>query len=537
MSNKYLFISDYIQEIGGAEMVDSRLREFLGGEQIVLRCADCTIEKLSKYKNYKVIISNFTVLQESCKDYIAQNMQYIIWEHDHKYLRTRNPSIFKDFIAPKDQIINLHFYKKAKAVVCQTKQHLDVIYLNTKLNNLVNYGGSIWSSEQLDLLEVIYKDKWNDPRLEEQEKTCGILDSEIIHKGTRQSVAYCEKNGLKYNLLSLKDWKDFIFDLSKNDSLVFFPQVLETCSRIAVEARMLGLRVIGSGNISAIKEDWFQNRRGIDLINYFREKNKNIPNFVEKCFNLENKIEEKPNAEVTVILNLYKRPQNLQKQIDAIRNQSIKPKEIWVWQNYADEVKSIDQLSINGVDKWITSCNNWKFIGRFAMAQLVQTEYVALFDDDTIPGVNWFENCLDTMKIKPGIMGGIGVVLHSDENYHEHHRFGWATPEHQQIEEVDLVGHAWFLRKEHLKYMWHEEPYSYENFEDGHLSAMAQKYGKIKTYVPIQNTRDNTCSQFGYELGVDSVASSVINPPEFYKERNEAVKHYCSNGWKRVLGK
>jgi hypothetical protein len=134
-------------------------------------------------------------------------------------------------------------------------------------------------------------------------------------------------------------------------------------------------------------------------------------------------------------------------------------------------------------------------------------------------------------------MGGIGVVLHSDENYHEHHRFGWATPEHQQIEEVDLVGHAWFLRKEHLKYMWHEEPYSYENFEDGHLSAMAQKYGKIKTYVPIQNTRDNTCSQFGYELGVDSVASSVINPPEFYKERNEAVKHYCSNGWKRVLGK
>ena len=106
---KYVFISDYFQEIGGGEMVDARLREFLGGEQILIRSVDCTIEKLSKVKENRFIISNFIALAQDCKDYITKNCNYIIWEHDHKYLKTRNPSVFKDWLAPKDQLQNIEF--------------------------------------------------------------------------------------------------------------------------------------------------------------------------------------------------------------------------------------------------------------------------------------------------------------------------------------------------------------------------------------------------------------------------------------------
>lgn len=536
----YIFISDYAgQIIGGAEFVDETLKEFLPSS-ISMRCIDCTPEKLSKLKDNRFIISNFIALAQDCKDYITKNCNYIIWEHDHKYLKTRNPSVFKDWVAPKDQLQNIEFYKAAKSIVCQTQQHLDVVYKNTGLTNLVNYGGSIWSNEQLDYLEEIVNKAPTGP-------VTAILDSEIIHKGTRQAIEYAKQSNKPYKLLGVQDWKDFIKELSASMELLFLPQVLETCSRIAVEARMIGLKVIGNNNLSALKEDWFKKYKGLDLINYFREKNKNIQRFVETCFR-PIQIQKYVPEDVTVILNLYKRPQNLQKQIDALLAQTIKPKEIWVWQNNAsgpeigmhnDFFTGANYLPLwhtmpVGIDKWITSNNNWKFFGRFSMAQMVNTHFVALLDDDTIPGPEWLENCINTDKTNTGILGGIGVVLHSDSNYHDHHRFGWAT-KNAQVEEVDLVGHAWFFRKEYLKYMWMEEPFTWNNAEDIHFAAMAQKYGKLKSIVPVQNNERNTSSLLGYELGVDEVATS--NPKNhtiFYNERDAAVKYYTENGWKRV---
>lgn len=564
---KYVFISDYIQEIGGGEMVDARLREFLGGEQVVMRCIDCSIDRLSKLKENRFIVSNFTALSEDCKSYLIKNCDYIIYEHDHKYLKTRNPSVFKDWKAPSNQLQNLEFYIAAKAVVCQTKQHQDVVILNTGLENTVNFGGSIWSNEQLDYLESLISRATCDVYIPDYSKSA-ILDSEIVHKGTRQAIEYCKQKNIEYSLLSIKDWKDFISDLKNHPQLVFFPQVLETCSRIAVEARMLGLKVLGNNNLSALKEEWFKQYKGLELIEYFRNKNKTLKEFIDSCFTRKT-IPKHVEEDITVILNLYKRPQNLQKQIEAFRNQTVKPKEIWVWQNRHDHDLSINNMKepytsningnshinqhfripngtvalsggyvpkpdieINGVDKWITSNNNWGVYGRFTMAQMVKTKFVCINDDDTIPGPRWLETCLESNRTNPGLQGGIGVRLEAD-NYRQHHRIGWADPR-PATEEVDLVGHSWFFAKEYLKYMWMEEPYTW-NMEDAHFSYCLQKYGNIKTFVPPQ-FGDKSSSVLGYELGVDDAAmSNPKNHEKFYRERDEAITHYVKNGWKRVL--
>lgn len=548
---KYVYIADFLELIGGAEFTANAMLEFLGGEQIHIRSADCTIEKLSKLKDYKFIIGNFIGLSEECKKYIIQNCNYIKIEYDHQYLKSRNPSVFQGFKAPSSQIINLDFYKNAKSVVCQTQQHLDVIKLNTGLKNLVNFGGSIWTEEQLLWLKSCYDKRYIRTMGQEYKdypqsalKIRGILNSEIIHKGTKKAIEYCEKFGYKYNILEIKDWKDFIEDLSKCDDLVFFPNVLETCSRISVEARMLGLSVTGNNLISAMKEDWFK-LKGPKLISYFLEKNRNIKNFIEDCF--RNKIEtiEEKIPEITVILNLWKRPQNLEKQIEAFRNQTIKPKEIWVWQNNDGSFPmygcpdAFDSTSINDlldphekglIDKWITSNHNWGIFGRFSMAQLAQTEFVCINDDDTIPGPKWLETCLESYSTNPGLQGGIGVVLTGDD-YKNHFRIGWAEPK-PTTEEVDLVGHSWFFPKKYLKYMWMEEPFTWR-MEDAHFSYCLQKYGNIKTYVPPQNTKEKSSSILGYELGVDAVAmSNPANHNEFYSERSSALRHYLSLGWK-----
>ena len=95
---------------------------------------------------------------------------------------------------------------------------------------------------------------------------------------------------------------------------------------------------------------------------------------------------------ITAILTVYKRAEFLQAQIDALRAQTVPPNEIWVWCNSSDEL--IPDVSAS-VDRVIISNSNWKFWGRFSLANMARTTHVCLFDDDILPQPQWLESCLD----------------------------------------------------------------------------------------------------------------------------------------------
>tara|TARA_B100000900_G_scaffold414621_1_gene441790 strand:- start:640 stop:1365 length:726 start_codon:yes stop_codon:yes gene_type:complete len=235
---------------------------------------------------------------------------------------------------------------------------------------------------------------------------------------------------------------------------------------------------------------------------------------------------------ITVILNCYKRPKYLKEQIEAIQSQTVPPEEIIIWYNKPEDGQ---QYNISGLGAKVILCDhNFKFHGRFAAALLAKTKYVALFDDDTIPGKKWFENCINSMKEKPGIYGSTGVVVHGN-GYIPNHKVGWngATP-NEKIEEVDLVGHAWFMERDHLAYLWREEPYSWDNGEDMQLSYYAQKYGNVKTYVPPHPAVDMEMwgSTKGMKYGNDLSAS--WKKSDHMILRDNIVKRQIANGWVTV---
>ena len=212
---------------------------------------------------------------------------------------------------------------------------------------------------------------------------------------------------------------------------------------------------------------------------------------------------------ITVILNCYKRPEHLQEQIQAVRDQTVVPTDIWIWYNKPEDGEQYD-LSALGC-KVVSSNHNFKFHGRFAFGLLAQTEYVAFFDDDTIPGPEWFRNCLDTIEGGyDGILGTTGIYLQSGL-YNPHSKIGWNGVNSKDTIEVDLVGHAWFMKKDYLRYMWYEEPVTWDNGEDIQLSYLAYKHGRVKTYVPPHPSDDQSGwgSQYkkGAEYGNDKVAS------------------------------
>jgi len=238
---------------------------------------------------------------------------------------------------------------------------------------------------------------------------------------------------------------------------------------------------------------------------------------------------------INVILTGYNRPQNLSAQHSAILNQSIYPNKIEIWYNKG----SVQPISIPGL-YGVYSNKNYKYWGRFALGLLQDCDFVAIFDDDTIPGKDWFKTCLESFEEKPGIYGSIGVKLLGDY-YHNvdlekghgelgHIKTGWPDGV-SEITEVDLVGHSWFFPREYLLDFWKERPYTWDTGEDMHFSYACQKYSGIKTYVPPQNTR-STNGSLNPELGSDEHAS--WSKKSHWKVRNDCVKHYISNGWRLV---
>lgn len=214
------------------------------------------------------IIANFANLSKLCKNKLL-NKKYVIYEHDHKYIENRNPGVYKDFLAPRDKIVNLEFYKNAKAVLCQSNLHLEIIKKNTGLGNLVNLGGNLWSQETLFYMKKISS-------LPKNNKHC-ILDSPIPHKNTHTAIKYCRVKKYDYILISDSNYYNFLKKMGLNQTFVFFPQTPETLSRVTVEARMMNMKTITNKKVGALSEPWFS-LKGESLIEIMFEKRQEIGN-------------------------------------------------------------------------------------------------------------------------------------------------------------------------------------------------------------------------------------------------------------------
>ena len=241
-----------------------------------VRSNKVTVDYLKKEKNCFFIISNFINLSEDSKQYLIDNCAYIIYEHDHKYIRSRNPALYKDFIAPQSEIINLSFYKQAKAVICQSIFHRDIIKRNIDIDNIQTISGNLWPEDSLNIMRILNK---------KEKKDCySIMNSLIPHKNTRNTIFYCEQKQHNFELIQSSNYQEFLTFLSNNDKFIFLPKTPETLSRVVVEARMMGLKVTTNKNVGATYESWFR-LKGEELIEVMNGKRKAIPDMIMKVFN------------------------------------------------------------------------------------------------------------------------------------------------------------------------------------------------------------------------------------------------------------
>lgn len=240
---------------------------------------------------------------------------------------------------------------------------------------------------------------------------------------------------------------------------------------------------------------------------------------------------------ISVLLNVYKREHMLNQQIESIKNQSIPIRAIYIWVNNSKFKPSKELLNETVI---VQSNYNFGVWARLAFAFNLESEFISMIDDDTIPGSRWFENCLETIEKNEGLLGTRGLRYKSKYTYSYAEEVGWKKP-NENIEQVDIVGHNWFFRKSWLSTFWQELPsnFSWSRYvgEDLHFSYTLQKYLNINTYVPPHPQNDlsmwGSTPTTARELGEDINAISKKNNSLY--EFEKMYKYYIGKGYKLTL--
>ena len=315
-NKKIICIADFFadQVLGGGELNNEELFIILSDQGYCvekINSHEVTTDFLSKNKNNYFLVFNFVNLSPTCKEYL-KNVRYSIYEHDHKYLATRNPAMYKNFIAPAAHIRNHQFYTNAENVFCQSNMHKDIILKNLDLDNVVNLGGNLWSDSSLETLREISKKSKHD--------SCAIMNSSVRHKNTKGAVQHCLDNNLSYSLIGSMQPNAFLENLGNHKTFVFFPKTPETLSRVVVEARMMGMSVLTNDLVGATSEEWFS-LKGESLIDFMIQKKKKILSTIVSA--IENKKKTDPRPLVSILSTFYHGEKFLEQFLEDITNQSI----------------------------------------------------------------------------------------------------------------------------------------------------------------------------------------------------------------------
>lgn len=238
---------------------------------------------------------------------------------------------------------------------------------------------------------------------------------------------------------------------------------------------------------------------------------------------------------VSVILNVYKRSENLQAQLGAIAAQTLPVSETLIWENGEEiSAKPFEALRAR-------SDSNLGVWARFAFALNSNSEFVWIIDDDAIPGPGWLESAIRTHKRTGGLVGSRGLRFRTKSSYTLYEEFGPNSP-NDQVEEVDIVGHNWVFPREWLGVFWAEIGSRFHNIragEDIHLSYATQKHLGVGTFVPPHPANNRTIwgEQPAAEAHFGRDEHAISRSMESMKKFEDAYAHYIRRGFQPMCSR
>lgn len=273
----FIFITDFLptEVPGGAELTFEAIKRAAPEGKVTvqyLKSKNVT-PKTWLTPDVHFVLGNYTGLSKESVDALCElaqmkNITYSIVEFDYKYCQARNEIVH-----------NYHLYKAGRFEFCncanqQLGTYTKVLFgyankvhfmsqeqMNLIINRMPELNAnkhnfrvqwSTWLEEDLGFIEELYFIQENTNR--KRNGKYAIQKSDNWLKGTEEAVKYAINNKLEYDLIEGMEYRKFLTTLSQYSGFIFVPNAYDTCPRVVVEAKILGLHVITNDKVQITKE-------------------------------------------------------------------------------------------------------------------------------------------------------------------------------------------------------------------------------------------------------------------------------------------
>lgn len=219
-----------------------------------------------------------------------------------------------------------------------------------------------------------------------------------------------------------------------------------------------------------------------------------------------------PQFGITAIVSFYLRTWTLPVMVLRLLRSTVVPREIWLTAFAStEEAALVAAHEALGADAEVQAViaalgaaappillarggMQLSYFGRFQLALAARTPFVAVFDDDTLPGTQVLHTLLH--------MAHTEIGRHSVLSARGHH-LQWPMLEpfamsarSPSVVEEDVVGGFWFATAGLLRLLWRDRPLSLDTSEDSQLCAAVRKYtGRSCLVVPVDPYDATTTTQ------------------------------------------
>ena len=254
---------------------------------------------------------------------------------------------------------------------------------------------------------------------------------------------------------------------------------------------------------------------------------------------------------LTVVYSFYRRPYLVERAFDALLASTHRPVEIWASVFSSPHAAEI-LAAINAYKAAHPNLTVPIFVaqgdmqlgywGRFQVALQAKTPYVAVFDDDCIPGTKFLANTFHVANL--GTYAGVfGIKGHDGMPFFrtpEEVKMPMGTANTAYLKPVDLVGGMWFMRSEHLHLLFRDSPVTWNTGEDVTLCRSMRVYGGMNCYIMPMNYSDPETVGVSHDFPQISAKGDTTGSaahPMGGRHDQERVYHYLGDVRMAVLGR
>ena len=291
--SKYIVIDDSVQGVGGTSLTLDGIIEPEKDNVGFISTQEFSLTQAFSLNPKKWIIGNVTNLTASVADvlfWLMENKPFVKIEFDYGFCPYRGEIPHKT-LAKKDcrcpfhvesynplakiyELIHSHgdyvFYMSDE----QMQMHLDSLQFPQKSTYLRL--SSCFTAQSLESMSKLR----NNPKNNRYAIIDGNGGWHTQAKGIEESKKYAIDHSLKFDIIKTSTNKEMLKLLSEYSGMIFLPIIHDTCPRVTIEAKLLGLDVITHSKSQHISEEWW-NKSLADIEYYLKGR----PSYFWKILN------------------------------------------------------------------------------------------------------------------------------------------------------------------------------------------------------------------------------------------------------------